>query len=226
MKSITMTVFINEWLPEHLKNKIFHYACDCHNFKNTSRNHAFKIGGIRYSINSTDYLGNFIPFRDDGFNREINSKGKCVSFLKKMKTFVTKADILKMKSIGKLELKQPNGRVIIIESKHLDLKYIQYFEYTNLTELENFTYGLYLREVEALWVYHIPYNNGASRRYILYNTVSPPIVIAISPLQMLWRINHGLVSIETLKELSRINQINGRSKLKTRKDFIIAFMKL
>lgn len=228
MESVTVSTFINEWLPEHLKIKIFNYACDCHceHFKNTNRSHAFKIGISRCNVNSTDYLGNFLPFRNDDFKKETTSKMSCVSFLKKMKTFINKSDILKMKSVEKLELERYNGNVKIIESKHLDLKYIQYVEYINITELENFSYGLYLRYEEALWVYHEPYNNGAPRRHNLHINRLPPILIATSPLQMLWQINHGFFSIEALKELSRINQITGRSKLKTRKDFIIAFMKL
>ena len=226
MKNITLTVFINEWLPEAIRNKIFQYACECRHLKHTCRDHVFKMGGKRYSVMSTYYLGGFLPYRTDGFKTENHSQRTCASFTKIMKTIVNKNDILKMKSVGKLDITRRNGSVNTIEYEKLDTTYIQYFEYTNITELENFSYGLYLRQVETLWVYHYPYNNGAVRRCNIHNDITPPILVSFTPLQMLWRINHGIISIENLKELSRINQINGRSKLKTRKDFIIAFMKL
>lgn len=224
MESITLSKFINEWLPDHIKKKIFHYASEINDYPRV-----FKIGGNRYSVKSTNYLGNFLPFRDKGFKKENLSHSprlQCVYLSKKMKTFMNKSDISHMRHVGKLEINKQNGQVNIIDSKCLDLESIQYFEYTNITELETFSYGLYTRQAEEVWVYHEPYENGALRKYNIHNNRVSPILLATSPLQMLWQIYYGHVSIETLTELSRVNQIRERSKLKTRKDFIKAFMKL
>ena len=43
---------------------------------------------------------------------------------------------------------------------------------------------------------------------------------------MLWRIRCGHTLMKDLKELAKINKIPGRSKLKTRYDYVVAFMAL
>ena len=51
-------------------------------------------------------------------------------------------------------------------------------------------------------------------------------MISESPLQMLWRIKWEKMSMKEMKELAKINQIEGKSKLNIPADYIAAFMKL
>lgn len=136
-----------------------------------------------------------------------------------MRTLANELDLLKIKNTGNMVITKQNGRRKIIDCKHIDLKDVKSFKYTNFTGLSNISYGLILSEEETLYVYYTPYNNGYSRKYALHTDTNCH-AITISPLQMLWRIKCGLVSMNSLKELAKINKIKGRSKLKTQKDYI------
>ena len=61
-----------------------------------------------------------------------------------------------------------------------------------------------------------------------YNTYckSSKIYLYVSPLNFLWKIRDDIITMKEIKLVATQNKIKGRSKLKTREDYIKAFMKL
>ena len=240
MNKISAEKFISDYLPESIQNKIFHYAVESPISKqNEYNNHFFNFGGERYNTKTTNSLENFLPFRKDEFYKKSkipkttifnihvskNIENNFILFKKVMKTNVTNEDIVKIKNTGHMLITKQNGRRRIIECKYLDIENVKKFKYVNSIELSNFPVGLFLSENETIYVYYTPYNNGCSRKYALHNDKKFHS-ISISPLQMLWRINYGLITMKELIEYAKINKIKGRSKLKSRDDYVKAFMKL
>ena len=142
-----------------------------------------------------------------------------------MESFVTETASIRMKRNKLMQIIKPSGRRKIIESKHLDMTNLRRFEYTNEIEIGNFPCGTIQMRKEVIMAYFKPYNNGYKRIHVLHSDIGYKF-ISISPLQFLWRIRQGLVSVKEKRELAKINQIAGRSKLKTNDDYIAAFMKL
>ena len=240
MDNISTETFIKNWIPKHIKNKILLYLLESiFTEKKSCRNHLFKFGKNTYNTKRKEYLENFLPFRQDelyvkiknpdytifNLNVPTDAISQFLSFKKVMKSIVQEKDILKMKNIRTMAISEETGRKTIIDYKNIDIKSTKMFKYVNMMELGEFPCGLILSEKEVLYIYYEPYNNGNNRKYALY-TDSKYREISISPLQMLWRIKCGGVTIKELKNLAKINKIHGRSKLKTRTDFIQAFMKL
>uniref|UniRef100_A0A6C0L2C5 Uncharacterized protein n=1 Tax=viral metagenome TaxID=1070528 RepID=A0A6C0L2C5_9ZZZZ len=237
MDNISTETFIKNWIPKHIKNKILFYLLESIFTKKNSYNHTFKFGINIYNTKRREYLENFLPFRQDELYVKIKNTANIfnfnvpddsipqLSFKKVMKSIVHEKDILKMKKVRNMAITDEAGRKTIIDYKNIDIKNAKMFKYVKMMEFGEFPCGLILREKEELYIYYEPYNNGNSRKYALY-TDSNYREISISPLQMLWRIKYGGITIKALKNLAKINKIDGRSKLKTRNDFIQTFMKL
>ena len=183
MTTITVEEFIKDWIPEHIKNKILHYAIESPLLKETAgERHLFRFGEKIYNTNSTNCLENFLPFRNHEFYKKIKhpsttifnihvpreSRHDFIVIKKVMKTHTNELDIIKMKNTGHMVITRQNGRRKIIECRHLNPKSVKSFEYINSMELANFPCGLLLSEKETLYAYYTPYSNGFSRKYTLY----------------------------------------------------------
>ena len=244
MESITVKQFIAFWIPNHIKNKILQYLLESI-VDDKYQIVSFRFGDKKYSTKTTKYLKNFLPFRKEGFVvrknlpsytvfNSINQCNQNFCTRKRMMTFITENDISKIKNFVKemnskmrssrLE-KDPDKIRTYTNSKNVNTDTIHSVEYVNKTELVNFNCCLTLNEQQLIYAYHSLYNNGAKSKFSLYNKSFYKIV-SISPVQMLWRIRCGHALMKDLKELAKINKIVGRSKLKTRHDYIVAFMAL
>ena len=243
MESITVKQFIAFWIPEHIKNKILQYLLESI-LDDKYQIVSFRFGRKRYSTKTTKYLKNFLPFRKEGFvvqnnlpsytifnsinqcNQNFCTKKRMVTFIKENDISILKTFVNKMKSkmaSSRLE-KDPDKIRSYINSENINTDTIHSIEYINKTELVNFNCGLILNEQQLIYEYNLLYN-GEKLKHYLYNK-SYYRVVSVSPIQMLWRIRCEKILMKDLKELAKINKIVGRSKLKTRDDYIVAFMKL
>ena len=134
-------------------------------------------------------------------------------------------DTIRMKNNKHIQLVKAGKERKVIESKCLDMNNLRSVEYINEMVFGNFPCGLIQSEKETIVAHYKPYNNGCSRNHLIHSDITCKI-ISISPLQMLWRIHDGLVTVKEKRELVKINRISGRSKLKTNDDYIRAFLKL
>lgn len=247
MESITVKQFIAFWIPEHIQNKILQYLLESI-VDDKYQIVSFRFGDKKYSTKTTKYLKNFLPFRKEGFVvrnnlpsytifNSINQYNQNFCTRKRMMTFITENDISKIKKFQK-EVKNtvigsPNALLnkdkdcirTYTNSKNVNTDTIHSIEYVNKTELVNFNCGLILNEQQLIYAYHSLYNNNEKSKFSLYNK-SNYTHVSISPLQMLWRIRCGQMLMKEMKEFAKINKIVGRSKLKTRHDYIVAFMAL
>lgn len=239
MENIALQQFISNVLPEEIKNKIFLFAQECILTKNeTKRIETFIIGTKRYNTKKDCILDNSLPFRDDEISYKVKNpditlykfevpasvKHHFIRFKKKMTTHLTKKDIAKLRETKYITFENRKAIKKIVDIKHI-IREIKSLKYVNEIEISDNPFGLLISIKETIYAYYPPYNNGYSRKYAIYNELHYYIA-SISPLQMLWRIHRGLVSMIQLRELAKINKIPGRSKLKTKKDYIKAFMKL
>ena len=230
MNKISLDNFISQWLPVQIKNKILFYLLKSpHSMNKYTLIPFFRFGEKTYNTQSNQNMGGFLPFRNEEFQKNIIIPKEPISdfikFQKIMKSFICKMDTTNMKSNKYMEIVNVRGNMKTVESKYLGVNELKSIEYTNEMEIENLRCGLLRSEKEVIMTHYKPYNNGYSQRFLLYSDSNYKI-ISISPLQMLWRIRHGLVSVKEKKELATINQISGRSKLKTNDDYLKAFMKL
>lgn len=240
MDEISIELFIIHWLPVHIKNKILFYLVESPLSKREQCFvQFFRFGNKTYNTRSNKNIEKFLPFRNEMFKRIIEipyntmykiyipkeSRNDFIYFRKVMKTFVSDIDVMRIKNNKHMLIVKPGGTRKIIKSKFLDLENLIGIKYINETELANFPCGLLHNERETIMACYKPYNNGYTRKYALHTEMNYQ-PISISPLQMLWRIRRGIVSMREKKEMAKINQINGRSKLKTNDDYIKAFMKL
>ena len=240
MNKVSLEVFISQWLPIQVKNKILFYLLKTpHSKGEEARIQFFRFGEKTYNTHSKQTIERFLPFRNEDLKKSIinpvitihkdyipkESRNDVLNFKKYMKSFVTEMDLLRMKNNKYMHILKSDGKLKIIESKRIDMNNLRSFRYTNVMEIGNFHYGLFQSEKETIMAYFKPYNNGYKRKHVLHSDVNFRI-ISISPLQFLWRIRQGLVSVKEKRELAKINQIAGRSKLKTNDDYIAAFMKL
>ena len=240
MDKISLEVFISQWLPVQVKNKILFYLLKTpHSKGEEAQFHFFRFGEKTYNTHSEQTIEKFLPFRNEKFKRKFlnpittiykdyipkESRNDFLNFKKSMESFVTEMDSIRMKHNKLMQIIKPSGRRKIIESKHLDMTNLRSFKYTNEIEIGNFPCGTIQMRKEVIMAYFKPYNNGYKRKHVLHSDIDYKF-ISISPLQFLWRIRQGLVSVKEKRELAKINQIAGRSKLKTNDDYIAAFMKL
>lgn len=240
MNKISLEVFISQWLPVQVKNKILFYLLKTPHSKGEEAHiHFFRFGEKIYNTHSEQTIEKFLPFRNEDFlkniiNPEITIFKNCVpaelknqflNFKKSMKSSVSETDSIRMKNNKYMQIVKCDGTRKTIESARLGMNNLTSFKYVNETEIGNFPCGLLQSEREIIIAHFKPYNNGYTPKYTLHSDINYKI-ISISPLQFLWRIHNGLISVKEKRELAKINQIVGRSKLKTNEDYIKAFMKL
>ena len=240
MNKVSLEVFISQWLPIHVKNKILFYLLKTpHSKGEEARIQFFRFGEKTYDTHSKQTIERFLPFRNEKFKQKFSnpmttiynnyipeeSRNDFLNFKKSMKSYVSEMDSIRMKNNNCMQIIKPSGTQKIIESKHLDMTNLRSFKYTNEIEIGNFPCGIIQMRKEVIMAYFKPYHNGYKRKHVLHSDIDYKI-ISISPLQFLWRIRQGFVSVKEKRELAKINQIAGRSKLKTNDDYIAAFMKL
>ena len=240
MNKVSPEVFISQWLPSHIKNKILFYLFKSpHSKGGQVITGTFHFGEKSYKVTSKQNIERFLPFRNDDFKRNIvdpkntmskyyvhnESRNDFLIFQKVMKSFVYEMDTIRMKNNKHMQLVKAGKELKQIESKSLDTNNLRSVEYINEMVFGNFPCGLIQSEKETIVAHYKPYNNGCSRNHLIHSDITCKI-ISISPLQMLWRIHDGLVTVKEKRELAKINRISGRSKLKTNADYIRAFLEL
>lgn len=247
MDSITINQFIAFWIPKKIQNKILQYLLESI-LDDKCQIVSFRFGDKKYSTKTTKYLKNFLPFRKEAFVirnqlplytmfNSVNQYNQNICAKKRMLTIIKENDISLLKQFraemnskiisSRLET-DPDKIRSYINSKNVNTNTIHSIEYINKTELVNFNSGLVLNEQQIIYAYHTLRsfcNDSEKSKYSLYNK-SKHSVISVSPVQLLWRISCGQIYMKDLKNLAKINKIPGRSKLKTRYDYVVAFMAL
>ena len=240
MNGISIKQFINQWLSAHVKNKIFHYVQESA-LVGATLSPDFEFGEYVYKTKTMDTLDKFFPFRNDEYHAKIHTRQTAIpwglasvssrqshtylKFVKSMKTVVTASDAMVMKDKGNITIKKQNDYSKTIELSCIDMQNLEHIEYINETEVTECMHGLLLNRTEIIYAHYKPYNSGTLRKYCLhkYNVMR---VISTTPIQMLWQIKHSMITMKALRALAQINKIDGRSKFKTRGDYINAFMRL
>ena len=161
MDNISIEIFIKNWIPNHIKQKILFYLLESiFTKKNYCIHRLFKFGKNIYNTKRREYLENFLPFRQDelyvkiknpahtifSLNVPTDSIPQFLSFKKVMKSILQEKDIVKMKNVRTMAISEQTGRKTIIDYKNIDIKSTKNFKYVNMMELGEFPCGLILSE--------------------------------------------------------------------------------
>ena len=224
MKDIDINTFVNQYLPLHVKNKIMHYTIKSiyNQKKYLLEDKNIILFNKRYNT-KTSRSYNFLPFKNDyiqiyreimryplGINREPHM---ILNIRKIIKTNI---------STDQSELYMAIGRFMYLKNNPYILNNVKNILYENVTSINDHNHGLKRELVHKVYIF---YNK---KKNVLISESTRYSYLHVSPLQFLWRIYFNLygTKLYELKQLARINKIKGRSKLKTRLDYINAFMKL
>lgn len=230
MKDIDIRTFVNEYVPSHIKNKIMHYAIkSIYNEQKYLLEHK-NITLFNKKYNTKNRISySYLPFNNDYIQiyREIIKKplGRnrephvILNIRKRIKTYI---------SNNQSELYKAIGRFMYLKSKNSSnpspyvLNNVNNILYENVISLNEHNYGL---NRELKHTIYIIYNKNHKK---ILSKSSQNVYLHVNPLQFLWRIYFDFqgTKLYQLRELATINKIKGRSKLKTRLDYINAFMKL
>lgn len=219
-------VFVKNYLPPHIKNKIMQYA-----IKSIMNIRKYLLENKKMSIMDCIYnTKNKVCIYNLPFKIDYISIGANFFVYDKLNELIISRTITKNISRNQKELYYSIGCMLhnnIIKSSNINIyKNINKINYINKIIITENEYGI--KRINHNYVLLI-YNRGFKRKIMeTYNTYgkSNKIYLCVSPLNFLWKIRDGIITMKELKLLASQNKIKGRSKLKTRQDYINVFMKL
>ena len=113
MNKISLEVFISQWLPIQIKNKILFYLLKTPHSKGEEAHiHFFRFGEKTYNTHSGQTVERFLPFRNEEFKRNFSnpittiyknlpipeSRNDFLNFKKSMKSYVSEMDSIRIKN--------------------------------------------------------------------------------------------------------------------------------
>jgi|TARA_B110000114_G_C15024954_1_gene370505 hypothetical protein len=227
------TEIVNKILFYTLTDSIFTSDCERHETLTFGNNKLSPTKTLQYIViyKTHNRVRVKVPLKIDNISKKTTSENytiphsqfvETIGLSKVIHTYIT-PEILDntVKNVDRLI--NDTEQQIIASEADFDITEALKIEYRNITELYNYLNGMYLRTVDTIYIHYPPYNNGIERKYAISREIRIAN-ISNSPLQMLWKIRNGDIKIKELKKLATVNKIVGRSKLKTRLDFINAFM--
>ena len=220
MKDMDVCLFVKNYLPPHIKNKIMHYT-----IKSIYNQKTYLLGDKKIKI-----LNNFYNTKNKlciyNLPLEINyirihrrnkiiNMNNLLTITKTITTYISENQTEMYNAIGYMYINK-NSDCKLYEK-------LNCIKYINKTTIEDDLTGTILH-----------YNNYIELNYIrqtykgnknVLNSVNSKILY-ITPLNLLWKIKNYKISLKEIKLIASQNKIKGRSKLKTRQDYIKAFIKL
>lgn len=255
MEDICLYDFIKKWVTPGIKWKILSYLLSREELKINNipeHNYSFSRNVLpgrveRFHTGKKKYLYYYFPFQND--KTKITRWNPCPEYVKNtlkrqnsvLKISKTTTTKITPENIKRIKDKMQNKdhyweypeiiiswytkKNISLDFCKLDIENATHFEYKNCTELQENKEGLFWNLVQNIIIVYPPHNNGCRRQYNIYFNIYYHS-LTISPLHFLWRIKHQKINLSHLKEIASLNQIKGRSKLKTYKDYLQVFTKL
>ena len=226
MKDIDIREFVNQYIPSHIKNKIMHYTIKSiyNQRKSLLENQKIEIKGKLYNTNRGICIYNlpleinyikFIMAKATVDKKKMNHL--LLTITKTITTNISENQNEMCPALGHMYINKKSRAFCNI---YLNLNYIKYVNKTTIDTHLTGTTVRYNNFIELIYKKNIHRGNK-----IMFSSVSTK-ELNTTPLNFLWKIKNCQISMTDIKLLASQNKIKGRSKLKSRQDYINAFMKL
>jgi|TARA_B110000285_G_C15125327_1_gene619805 hypothetical protein len=227
MEDIDIGHFLNKYIPLHIRNKIMHYTIkSIYNRRKFLLEHKkIEIMGELYNTKTGICIYD-LPLELDHIkfhrtNKIVNNQkmNRLLTITKTVTTYISENQNEMYTALGNM---YSNKRTIhhAFCNVYLNLKYIKYVNKTTIDSRLTGTTMRYNNFIELIYK-----KKRYRRNKIVFSSVSIK-ELNITPLNFLWKIKNREISIAAIKSVASQNKIKGRSKLKTRQDYINVFMKL
>lgn len=220
MKDIDINTFVNQYLPLHIKNKIMHYTIKSiyNQKKYLLEDKKIKILNNFYNTKNKLCIYN-LPLKINYIRihrkNKIINMNNLLTITKTITTYISENQTEMYNALGYMYINKKSNCKIY--------ENLNCIKYINKTTIDDDLTGTILRYNNYIELNYI--RKTYKRNKIVLNNVNSKI-LHITPLNLLWKIKNYKISLKEIKLIASQNKIKGRSKLKTRLDYINAFMKL